>query len=277
MPFDTYLSGKNKNKPFYSRNRSVFEIRDIEMSDRKKGRRRSSLAAARIHFDLTLETGKGLHKIVDGRLPDEARLAELSKLAIKHGMDRYIDGVVSEETKDLMRTLIPDVQAIVNTAEARELIAGACNCDRLLPNPDNEEMDETIHMLEERINRLGNEEAMWKEYLEELTVATQNMERKAECPVIQSSDLSSTQRQLADAYLPSLTDLRQVAQQAEMARKQNFNNLHQHRENIHSMKQSQALLNKRMDEIHSKLLRDDSRSMSSPRHHIENLIEFPSP
>ncbi|WAR31619.1 hypothetical protein MAR_034161 [Mya arenaria] len=215
------------------------------MSSSKKSRRRSSLAVAKIRMELNPDPGRGLHKQIDASLSPEERLTKLASLSIQHGLSQCGGETGDPEIAEVLQAAVPHVQECLQGSNTQQALASACRSDCLLPNPVNIEMEETILMMQEKI------------------------QRRTENPRLHARDMESQQREISSEYLPSFSDLSVVRDQVERAKIKVYQLTKTHQRNVHVSQQHQMRLNKKMAH--------DQWSMSSPRVHIENLIEFPTP
>ncbi|XP_052788403.1 uncharacterized protein LOC128223158 [Mya arenaria] len=247
------------------------------MSSSKKSRRRSSLAVAKIRMELNPDPGRGLHKQIDASLSPEERLTKLASLSIQHGLSQCGGETGDPEIAEVLQAAVPHVQECLQGSNTQQALASACRSDCLLPNPVNIEMEETILMMQEKIQRLRDEEVRWREYKEELAERAQQAERRTENPRLHARDMESQQREISSEYLPSFSDLSVVRDQVERAKIKVYQLTKTHQRNVHVSQQHQMRLNKKMGVALKQLQAHDQWSMSSPRVHIENLIEFPTP
>ncbi|XP_045193240.1 uncharacterized protein LOC123549316 [Mercenaria mercenaria] len=246
------------------------------MSSCRKKRRRSSLASSRIR--VSLSPGLGLHRQVEQSLSPEERLQELSSLCLKFAVDKACKEAESLEVRDHLENVKEEILKVVDSKEHKEAVHFACHQpDKLLPNPANVDMDETIEMMERRINSLHKEEQDWHEYFAELDRQTQEAESKTQNLTLLPSDLSEEQKLLAKGYLPDLADLSLVKQQTDTAVNKIFMLVCEHEKNLHTQQQLLMKVNKQLDVALKKLHEKTFPNMGSPRATVQHLSEFPTP
>lgn len=246
------------------------------MSTCRKKRRRSSLAPAKIR--VSLSPGLGLHKQIDQSLSPEERLQELSALCLKFATDKVTREAASDEVKELIESVKDDIFKAVDLKEHKDFVRDACcQPDRLLPNPANVDMDETIRLIEKRIERLAKEEKDWQEYFGELDQQIQDAESKSQNLVLQPSDLSEEQKEVSKSYLPDLADLNIVKQQTNEAVNSVFMLVCEHEKKLHTQQQLLVKVNKQLDQKLKTLQEQTFYNIGSPRASVQHLTEFPTP
>lgn len=246
------------------------------MSSSRKKRRRSSLASARIR--VSLSPGLGLHRQVEQDLSSEERLQQLSALCLKFAVDKVCKEAEMPEVREELENVKDEILRVVGSKEHKDAVVSACrHPDKLLPNPANAEMDETIKIMERRIGRLQKEEQNWQDFFTDLDRQTQEAENKTQNLVLLPSDLSEEQRSLSKQYLPDLADLTVVKQQKDSLINKIFMLACEHERNLHIQDQLQIRINKQLDETLKKLHAKTFPNLGSPRASVQHLTEFPTP
>ncbi|XP_061164840.1 uncharacterized protein LOC133173808 isoform X2 [Saccostrea echinata] len=151
------------------------------MSDRRKSKRRSSLAASRIQLQYEkakISSSGELYKIISPDKTDEERLAALHRTCLEYTLQKLEEENPNlEGLEDLKKTLLDQGLRKISELEENGSFKQACNNDRILTeNPHNLEMDEIIEALISYNKKLEEETDQWESLLRDSNKAVSDME-----------------------------------------------------------------------------------------------------
>lgn len=151
------------------------------MSDRRKSKRRSSLAASRIQLQYEkakISSSGDLYKIISPDKTDEERLAALHRTCLEYTLQKLEEENPNlEGLEDLKKTLLDQGLRKISELEENGTFKQACNNDRILTeNPHNLEMDEIIEALISYNKRLEEESDQWEKLLKDSNKVVLEME-----------------------------------------------------------------------------------------------------
>ncbi|XP_041370819.1 uncharacterized protein LOC121384476 [Gigantopelta aegis] len=190
----------------------------------KKNRRRSSLAPNRVSMvTVTDSRGPELHRLIDPDLPDEIRLAKLSSVCLEHTLQNM--GMEDCPHFDwFKKTAQENIGSLISQLQEDGVFEQACQKDRLLPNPVNEDLDARIADAELSINGLESEKQKWDDISNELDEKVKQAELEKEKKEVHVSRLpDSVKIQSRDYYTPTsdyqvmVTDVQQHVNKAALS------------------------------------------------------------
>lgn len=179
--------------------------------ERRKSRRRSSLAPIRIAPSHGVSTVGELHKSVRSNLPRDERLAALTKVCFQYAMDK-----IEKEMTDI-ENLLPlhcsardRITKVVSNLKNDGVFHKACTKDACVPNSQNEENARTIRVLEAHEQRLTKESEEWLALKETMGAQALKASLVKIKDYIPEDDLSPSNQSNASNYLPYTMDYNSI-------------------------------------------------------------------